>query len=142
MPAHGIADHEPQMLDAEPLGDEPIMRIDHVVVVVFRKCGLRPVGWLQRFAVADAVGNDDVVFRRIERLAGSEHLAGKGWREHRRRRAAGAVQHQHRLAGRCAHGGVVQLQLRHGLAGVKLEILRDPIALFGRGIVSRHCRSR
>ena len=48
---------------------------------------------------------------------------------------AGAVQHQHRLAGRLADGGVVQPQFRHGLAGVEAEILRDPVALFRRGIV-------
>ena len=140
--AHRIADHQPQMLDAEPLGDEPILRVDHVGIVVFRKPGLQAVGGLQRFAVADAVGNDDVVFARIERLAGSEHLAGEARRQHRCRRAAGAVQHQHRLAGRRAHGGVVQLQLRHGLAGVELEILRDPVALLWRGIVRRHRRDR
>ena len=53
------------------------------------------------------------------------------------RRAARAVQHQHRLAGRLADRGVVQPQFRHGLAGVEFEIPRDPVALLRRRIVGR-----
>ena len=44
--AHRIADHEPQMLDAEPFLDQAVMRIDHVVVIVFRKRRLHAVGRL------------------------------------------------------------------------------------------------
>src|SRR6266478_8302663 len=92
--------------------------------------------------MADAVGNDDVIFRCIERLALTEQLAGEARRQHARRRAAGAVQHQHRLAVRLTDGGIVQLQFRQGLTGMEFEILRDPLALSGRGIVSRHCSYR
>ena len=42
--AHRIADHEPQMLDAEAFRDQPIVRIDHVLVIVFRKRRLHAVG--------------------------------------------------------------------------------------------------
>jgi hypothetical protein len=38
--------------------------------VVMREGRLHPIGRFQRFAVADAVGNDDVIFARIERIAG------------------------------------------------------------------------
>ena len=42
--AHRIADHQPQMLDAEALRDQAVLRIDHVVVIVFRKRRLHAVG--------------------------------------------------------------------------------------------------
>jgi hypothetical protein len=87
----------------------------------------------------DTVGNDDVVFRRIEELAGAEQLTAEGRRQHAGGRAARAVEHQHRLAGGLADGSVVQPQLRHGLAGVEFEILCDPVALFRRGIVRGGC---
>ena len=47
----------------------------------------------------DAVGENDVIFRRIERLAGSEQFDGESRRQHRRRRLARTMQHKHRLAG-------------------------------------------
>jgi hypothetical protein len=133
--AHRVADHEPEMLDAEPFGEQPIMRIDHVLVIILREHRLHAVRRLRRFAVADAVGNDDVVFRRIERLAGAEQFAAEIRRQHAGRRAARAVQHQHRLPARLADRGVVQPQLGHRLAGVEFEIPGDPVALFRRGIV-------
>jgi hypothetical protein len=42
--AHRIADHQSQMPDAEPFHDQPVLRIDDVVIVVFRKRGLQAVG--------------------------------------------------------------------------------------------------
>jgi len=44
-----------------------------------------------------------------------------------------------RLAGRLADCSVVQTEFRHRLAGVELEILYDPVALFRRRIVGREC---
>ena len=87
--------------------------------------------------MADAVGNDDVVFRGVERLAGTKQLGGETRRQHARCRTAGAVQHQHRLAAGLAHGGVVKPQLARGLAAVEFEIPGDPVGLFRRGIVRR-----
>ena len=66
------------VLDAEPLGDQPVLRIDHVVVTVFRK--RRPRFASDGFAdlaVADAVGNDDEILCRVERLARAEQFAGE-----------------------------------------------------------------
>ena len=54
----------------------------------------------------------------------------------------GAVQHQHRLAGRFADRRVGEAQLGHHLAGVELEVARDPLALLRRRIVGRHGRER
>ena len=44
--AHRIADHEPQMLDAEAFLDQAVLRVDHVLVIVFRKRRLHAVGGL------------------------------------------------------------------------------------------------
>ena len=70
------------MLDAEAFGDQPVLRVDHVVIVVLRELGAQPVGRLGRFAVADRVGQDDEVFLRVERLARAEQFAGEGRRQH------------------------------------------------------------
>jgi hypothetical protein len=88
--------------------------------------------------VAEPVRDDDVVLRRVERLAGAEQFAGKGRRQHVGGGAARSMQHQHRLAGRLADRGVVQPQL-HGFAGVEFEIPGDPVALFGRRIICGRC---
>jgi hypothetical protein len=51
--------------------------------------------------------------------------------------ASRAMQHQHRLPGRLADGGVMQTQFRHRLTGVEFEILCDPVALLRRRIPGR-----
>jgi hypothetical protein len=38
-PAHRIADHQTQMANAQPLGQQPVLRLDHVVVVVSGESG-------------------------------------------------------------------------------------------------------
>ena len=58
--------------------------------------------------MAERVRQDDVVLGGIERLAGAEQFAGERRRQHLGRRAAGAVQHQHGLAGGLADSRVVQ----------------------------------
>src|SRR5271169_2824026 len=79
--------------------------------------------------MADAVGDDDVIFRGIERLAGAEQFAGEGRRQHARSRSTGSVQHQHRLAGRLADGSVVELELAHRFAGMEFEVLREEVIM-------------
>ena len=130
--AHRIADHQAQVADAEALLEQAILGVDHVGVVVPGEFRLEAVGGPGRFAVADAVREDDVVLGGVERLAGPEQLAGEGGRQHAGRRARRAVQHQHRLAGGLADRRVVQAKLGHDLAGVELEIARDPVALLRR----------
>ncbi len=75
--AHRGADDEPQVVDAEPLGEQPMLRLDHVAVAVVREPGVEAVARLARLAVADSVRQDDVEPRRVERLAGLEQLAGE-----------------------------------------------------------------
>jgi hypothetical protein len=42
--AHRIANHQPEVFYAEPFLDQAMLRIDHVLVIVFRKRRLRAVG--------------------------------------------------------------------------------------------------
>ena len=64
----------------------------------FGKPRVQAVARLARFAVADAVGQDDEVARRIEHLARAEQLAAEGTRQEARAGSAGAVQDQDRIA--------------------------------------------
>ena len=48
-------------VDPEPLDQHPPLRLDHVVIIIFREMHPHPVARLGRFAVADIVGEDDVI---------------------------------------------------------------------------------
>src|SRR6516165_8234063 len=60
--AHGIADDEANMVQTETLGEQAILRVNHVGVIVFGEFRFQTIGRLQAFAVSDAVGDDDVIF--------------------------------------------------------------------------------
>ena len=81
------------------------------------------------------IGNDDEIFRGIERLTRTKQLTGERRRQHARGRAAGSMQNEYRLARGLADCGVVNPELAHHFAGVEFEVLRDKVALPGRGIV-------
>ena len=131
--AHRVAHHQPHVLDAEPFGQQAVLRRHHVVVVVARELGALAVRRLGRLAMADGIGQDDEVLGRVERLARAEQFAAECRRQHARRGAGGAMQHQHRLAAGCTDRGVAQLQFGHHLAGVELEVACDPAGLLGGG---------
>ncbi len=139
--AHRVAHHQPHVLDAEPFGQQAVLRRHHVVVVVARELGALAVRRLGRLSMADGIGNDDEVLGRVERLAGAEQFAAECRRQHARRGAGGAMQHQHRLAAGCTDRGVAQLQFGHHLAGVELEVACDPAGLLGgRKLRGQHLR--
>ena len=56
--AERTADDEPQMRDIEPLGDEPLHAVDHIVAAIVREIAFKPVGGLARAAAAERVGDD------------------------------------------------------------------------------------
>ena len=60
-PAHRGADHQPQVVDPQPFGQQPVLGLDHVVVAVVREPRAQAVARLARLAVADAVREDDEV---------------------------------------------------------------------------------
>jgi len=134
--AHAVADDGAHPLDAQHLFHQPVLRVNHVLVVVLGEVCTQAVGRFAALAMADAVGNDDEVIAGVQRLPGAEHLASEGWRQHALRRAGRAVQHQHRLAGRGADRHVVHPQLVHHFAGLEAKVLQDG-ALFLRGRIVR-----
>jgi hypothetical protein len=89
--AHRVADDEAHALEAEPLGEEAMLQVDHVLGIVLREFHLEPVGGLRRAAVADRVRQDDEKLLGIERLPLAKQLASKSRRQHRVRRAGGTV---------------------------------------------------
>ena len=72
--AHRGPEDQAQMVDLQPISEQRVLRADHVVVGVVGEPRMEAVAWLARFAVADAVGQDDEIARRIEQLARPEQL--------------------------------------------------------------------
>src|SRR5262249_37340882 len=140
--AHGMAETEPQVTDAEPFGHKPVLGFDHVIVIVLRKFASQTVRWPRRFSGAERVWQDDEVFACVERLAGAEQLAREGGRQEICSGAAGAMEDQRRLSRRIAERSVMQAQFGHDLAGVKAEVARDPVALLWCRIVCGRSRCR
>ncbi len=99
--------------------------------------------------MADVVRQHDEIFRRIERLAGAEKLAGK-LRPEELRAAPGRPVHDEngvlrdpfRIFHRLAERPVMDSQLRHRLPGGELEIAQDEIALVRRGVIGREENGR
>ena len=83
---------------AEVLGDEAVLRVDHVVVVVSGEARAQAVRGLRGLPGADRVGKDDEVAAGVERLSGPEELAGERRGEQARARSRGAVEDQDGLA--------------------------------------------
>ena len=128
------------MVHLQSVGEQRVLRADHVVVGVLRKPRAKAVARLARLAVTDAVRQDDEVARGVEQLPGSEQLAAERAREEAFARPARAVENQHRVAhdARCVASGradrpVVQVELRQRLAGAEAEIADDEIAFDGCG---------
>jgi len=61
--------------DAETVGEEAMLQLDHVRVRVMRKLLAEPVTRLARLPVTDVVGDDDEVFVCVEQPARLEQDA-------------------------------------------------------------------
>ena len=125
------------MANGETFGQQAVLRQDQVVIIVMREFRTQPVGGFRRSSGAQGVGDDDKVFRGVQRLAGAEQLARVSRRQHRRGGPRGAVQDQYRLARGIADRDVMEAQFGKGLAGVKPKIFRGPVGLFRCWILSR-----
>src|SRR5438552_3594851 len=93
-------------------------------------------------AVAYIVGKYDEILLGIEELAGPKQDSAKGRSEELSAGTAGAVQNQHGVAHhalriflRSPQCVVMQLEFRHPLAGLELEVFDGKIPLLGRRIV-------
>ena len=111
------------MFDAKAFRHQPVLGIDHVVVVVLREFRLQPIRRLGGFAGTERIRDDDEVLFRIERLALAEKLASKTRREHGLRRACCAMQDQHRLAGGLADSLISHADFRQCFTRMETEIL-------------------
>src|SRR5450759_705144 len=65
------------MIDNQTVGDQPILRLDHVDVAVMGECRVQAVARLARLPVPDAVGENDEIATRIEQLPAAEQRAGE-----------------------------------------------------------------
>ncbi len=111
------------MVHAQALGEQLVLGLDHVVVVVVWEVRVQAVGGLGRLAVADAVGEHDEIARRVEQAAGREQHLRELRPDEVLALAAGAVQDHHRIdhmaggvAPRGPEGGVVNPELGQALA--------------------------
>src|SRR3954468_1883181 len=122
------------MIDAKAVDEQLMLRVNHVVVIVFRKLHVHPVTWLARLAVADSVRKDDVELRGIEELSVREQ------RRHGSDKASSAagraMQHQHcipddaaRILSWRAKCCVMNAQRWKSLSALELEVADREVAL-------------
>ncbi len=130
------------MVDFETVVNKQVIGAYHVVVTVVRKMSMETVAGLARFAVSDAIREDDEVCRGIKRLAWAKKLAAKSGAREGTASATGAVHDQHSvgyvscaIAGRFAYRCVVQTKFRDGFTGLKGEVGGCEIALGLVGIL-------
>src|SRR5258707_415108 len=124
------------MLHLEMFGHQPVFGIDQVGIAIMRELAAQSVAGLRRSTAADAVRQDDEIFRRIERLPGPEQFTGKRRTQPVLAVAAGAVQ-QHDAVDDFARGiallrperGVMDLEFGHRLAARETVVLEDVIAV-------------
>ena len=93
----------------EAFGEHGVLGGDHVVVVVLGEVHVEAVGGLGGVAVADVVGEDEVVLGDVEGLAGAEEDVGEDGVEEGVGVAAGAVEEEDGVVGvalrrRCGDG--------------------------------------
>jgi hypothetical protein len=96
--AHRRAHDQPQVIHPEALGEQPVLRIHHVVVAIAREFRAQAIAGLRRLAVADAVGHHDEVLVRVQDLPGAEQFAGEFGADELRTTAARAVSDEHGVA--------------------------------------------
>ena len=127
------------MVHLEALGEQAVLRLDHVAIAIARKARMQAIARLGRLAVAEPVGHDDEVLGRIEGLPRGEELARKEHAAIRRlgeagTAAAGAVPDQHHVRGPPgsvardgAERAVVDAQFREHVAGGEPEVARHEV---------------
>src|SRR5467141_3111737 len=132
--AHRCAHHEPEVCHTEALGQQSILRLDHVEVSVARKGGAKAVARLAGSSMTDPVGKHDEISRRIQQAARPKKFSGKLLPDELSSGPAGAVQYQHGVAHdslrvllRLAERAVMQSKLRQCFAGCESEIGDDKI---------------
>ncbi len=75
--AHTGAHDKAKMVDAEMLGQQLVLRMDHIGVAVPRKATAESIRRLARLSMPDAIGEHEEVLIRGEQLARVEESAGE-----------------------------------------------------------------
>ena len=131
------------MIHRESVGEQTVIRFNHVEIAVARKFCVHAVTGLARFAVADPVRQHDEKFRSIQRLTSTKKFTGK-FRSNKLRAAAGRSVHDQNCIGRFAlriflrfaERPVVDAQLRQRFARLKFKIRNRVIAFSRWGIIA------
>src|SRR5581483_983396 len=95
------------MVDLQSVGEQQMLRSNHVLVVIVREVRVHAVAGLARSTVTDSVGQNDVVLRRVEQLSWPEQIPGELLAYELLSGAGRAVQDQH-----CIHNTSVSVELR------------------------------
>src|SRR3569832_2098602 len=75
--AHGGSHDQSRVFDAEALGQEAILCLDHVVVAILWELRMQSIAGLAGFPMPQGIGQYDEVARSIQKLTGTKQLAGK-----------------------------------------------------------------
>src|SRR5579885_1917252 len=75
--AHRGAHEQPEVIDFQRLGEQKVLRFDHIVIVVMRKARVQPIAGLAGMAGTDSIGKDDEVPAGVEKLARAEQNSGE-----------------------------------------------------------------
>src|ERR1700675_3677887 len=133
--AHGSAEDQAKVVDAQSFFDEFVLERDHVRVFVAREMRVEGIAGLAGFAVADAVGKNQEIFVGVEQLAGAEERSREDGLKKIVAPAASAVEDQHRVGGAAggvleglAEGAVVEAEFGERLAGLEMKIVDGVVA--------------
>src|SRR5271154_1968724 len=112
---------------------------NHVVIVIAGKVRVHALAGLRGASMANAVGQDDVVLRGVEQLAGLEEDVGELGAEELRSGAAGTVQDKHcvrhtttGVALRLTERAVMEAEFVEGFSCAEFEVVSSVIALLDR----------
>src|SRR5687767_13119884 len=127
------------MVDTELSGEELVLRGDHVRITVAWELRAETVAWLRRFPRADAVGQDDEVGCRIEKLSWPEQLSRERGRKKSSATPCGSMEdqdgiadHTCRILSRLPKRRVVDAELRQHGAVREFKVAEDEIILVSR----------
>ena len=95
--AHRRTDNHLQPLHIEALGEHPVLGLHHVVIIIARERGTHPVARLGTVAMAQIVGRDHIIARKVQRLPRPEQFIPERGPQKRQPAAARPVQQHHRI---------------------------------------------
>src|SRR5262249_29175335 len=134
--AHAGAHDEFQVGDVEVIGEQSMLRFNHVGVAIVREFRSQAVGGFGGFSVADVVGEDEEVFGGIEGLALVEGFIAEVFGKESAAVAGGAVEDEDGVLRDSfvvgdwfTEGAVMNTKFGEGFAGGELKIGDDVIAL-------------